>query len=63
MRTVTNLDCVIGHYQLEKSTQPAVAVIDSQSIRPGLPHSEKGVDGGKKIKGIIACAVFMLRFV
>ena len=35
-----------------KSTQPTVAVIDSQSIRTGLPHSEKGVDGGKKIKGI-----------
>ncbi|MDE7403246.1 MAG: transposase [Muribaculaceae bacterium] len=28
------------------------AVIDSQSIRTGLPRSVKGVDGGKKIKGI-----------
>lgn len=35
-----------------KSKQPTVAVIDSQSIRTGLPHSVKGVDGGKKIKGI-----------
>ena len=35
-----------------KSSQPTVAVIDSQSVRTGLSHSEKGVDGGKKIKGI-----------
>lgn len=35
-----------------KTTQPTVAVIDSQSIRTGLNHSEKGIDGGKKIKGI-----------
>ena len=35
-----------------KSTQPTVAVIDSQSVRSGLPQSEKGIDGGKKIKGI-----------
>lgn len=35
-----------------KSTLPTVAVVDSQSIRTGLPHSIKGVDGGKKIKGI-----------
>lgn len=35
-----------------KSSQPTVAVIDSQSVRSGLPQSEKGIDGGKKIKGI-----------
>ncbi len=35
-----------------KTTQPTVAIIDSQSIRTGLEHSEKGIDGGKKIKGI-----------
>lgn len=35
-----------------KSPQPSVAVIDSQSVRTGLAQSEKGVDGGKKIKGI-----------
>lgn len=35
-----------------KSRQPTVVVIDSQSIRTGLSHSVKGVDGGKKIKGI-----------
>ena len=35
-----------------KSTLPTVAVVDSQSIRTGLPHSIKSVDGGKKIKGI-----------
>ncbi|MDE7110805.1 MAG: IS5 family transposase [Muribaculaceae bacterium] len=36
----------------EKSSQPTVAVIDSQSVRSGLAQSEKGIDGGKKIKGI-----------
>ena len=35
-----------------KSSQQTVAVIDSQSVRSGLPQSEKGIDGGKKIKGI-----------
>ena len=35
-----------------KSTQPTVAVIDSQSVCTGLTQSVKGVDGGKKIKGI-----------
>lgn len=35
-----------------RTLKPSVAVIDSQSVRTGLPHSEKGVDGGKKIKGI-----------
>ena len=35
-----------------KSTQPTAAVIDSQSVRTGLAQSVKGVDGGKKIKGI-----------
>lgn len=33
-----------------KSTQPTVAVIDSQSVCTGLTQSVKGVDGGKKIK-------------
>ena len=36
----------------EKSSQPTVAVIDSQSVRSGLAQSEKGIDGGKKIKGM-----------
>lgn len=31
---------------------PSVAVIDSQSVRTGLPHAVSGVDGGKKVKGI-----------
>lgn len=37
---------------IEKKQKPTLAVIDSQSIRSGLPQSTKGVDGGKKIKGI-----------
>lgn len=32
--------------------EPAVSVVDSQSVRTGLPHSESGIDGGKRIKGI-----------
>lgn len=35
-----------------KQTPPALAVIDRQSVRAGLPQSVKGMDGGKKIKGI-----------
>ena len=35
-----------------KSAQPSVAVIDSQSVRTGLTQSVKGIDGGKKTKGI-----------
>lgn len=31
---------------------PTVMVIDSQSVRTGLPHSVSGVDGGKRVKGI-----------
>ena len=30
----------------------ASGFIDSQSVRRGLPQSVKGIDGGKKIKGI-----------
>lgn len=31
---------------------PRVAIIDSQSSRFGLPQSQKGIDGNKRIKGI-----------
>lgn len=31
---------------------PSVGVVDSQSVRQNLPHSEKGVDGYKRVKGI-----------
>ena len=31
---------------------PHVAIIDSQSSRCGLPQSQKGIDGNKRIKGI-----------
>lgn len=36
----------------ERQRFPTVAVIDSQSVRTGLAQSVKGIDGGKKIKGI-----------
>lgn len=32
--------------------EPTVGIIDSQSVRIGLPDSESGVDGGKRVKGI-----------
>lgn len=35
-----------------QNAEPSMAVIDSQSVRIGLPHSESGVDGGKRVKGI-----------
>lgn len=31
---------------------PSLTVIDSQSVRTGLPHAVSGVDGGKRVKGI-----------
>lgn len=35
-----------------ETTEPEVAVIDSRGVRSGLPHSEKGIDGNKRVKGI-----------
>lgn len=35
-----------------QSLFPTMAVIDSQSVRTGLPHAESGIDGGKRVKGI-----------
>ena len=43
---------VMARDSLRKSAQPTVAVIDSQSVCTGLAQSVKGIDGGKKIKGI-----------
>ncbi len=31
---------------------PTIAVIDSQSVRTGLPQAISGIDGGKRVKGI-----------
>ncbi len=31
---------------------PTVTVIDSQSVRTGLPQAISGIDGGKRVKGI-----------
>lgn len=31
---------------------PSIAVIDSQSSKSGLPRSQKGIDGNKRIKGV-----------
>ena len=35
-----------------KNPETEIAVIDSESVRWGVPNSEKGVDGHKRIKGI-----------
>lgn len=35
-----------------KPSSPTVAIIDSETTRSALPHSTKGIDGGKKVKGI-----------
>lgn len=38
--------------QIGKAENPVIAVADSQSVKWGLIQSQKGVDGGKKVKGI-----------
>lgn len=35
-----------------KNPETEIAVIDSESVRWGVPNSEKGIDGHKCIKGI-----------
>ncbi len=35
-----------------QSLFPTMTVIDSQSVRTGLPHAVSGIDGGKRVKGI-----------
>ena len=46
-----SLVCIAGE-SCGKNSAPTVGVMDSQSVRCGLPQSQKGVDGSKKIKGI-----------
>ena len=38
--------------QCGQTRMPPVAVIDSQSVRTGLPQAVSGIDGGKRVKGI-----------
>ncbi|MCM1448702.1 MAG: transposase [Clostridiales bacterium] len=35
-----------------ETPEPTVTVIDSQSVRTGVPQGVSGVDGGKKVQGI-----------
>ena len=35
-----------------ESPQPTIGAIDSESSRSGLPRSQKGIDGNKKVKGV-----------
>lgn len=48
------LKILVGFSRLRRgmNESPSVAVVDSQSVRQNLPHSEKGVDGYKRVKGI-----------
>lgn len=48
MKTLT----AIRRLQTVDTGKHSIAVADSQSVKWGLMHSEKGIDGGKKIKGI-----------
>lgn len=50
--TILNTLVSMRRYQLGQPPQPSLTVVDSQSVRLGLPHSESGVDGGKRVKGI-----------
>ncbi|MCM1520499.1 MAG: IS5 family transposase [Lachnoclostridium sp.] len=36
----------------DRGQNPSVAIIDSQSSKSGLPRSQKGIDGNKRVKGI-----------
>ena len=42
----------VARRRLRRKPDATVVVVDSQNVRSGLPQSEKGIDGGKKIKGI-----------
>ncbi len=35
----------------DKAATPSYAIIDSQSVKTVLPSEERGIDGGKKVKG------------
>lgn len=43
---------VTRRMKCKRKKSPSVAIIDSQSVRSGLPNSVKGIDGNKHIKGI-----------
>lgn len=43
---------IMRREQLGQSPDPTMTVIDSQSVRTGLPQAVSGIDGGKRVKGI-----------
>lgn len=47
-------DSLVEQVRLRRgeSQQPTIGVIDSESSRSGLPRSQKGTDGNKKVKGV-----------
>lgn len=47
-------DSLVKQVRLRRgeSTHPTIGVIDSASSRSGLPRSQKGIDGNKKVKGV-----------
>lgn len=52
LETALNILVMMRRQELGQPLFPSVAVIDSQSVRTGLPHAVSGVDGGKRVKGI-----------
>lgn len=43
---------MIRRQELGQSLFPTMTIIDSQSVRTGLPQAVSGIDGGKRVKGI-----------
>ena len=43
---------LMKRHRLGQTMFPTVTVIDSQSVRTGLPQAISGIDGGKRVKGI-----------
>ncbi len=43
---------MMRRHELKQFPLPSMTVIDSQSVRTGLPQSVSGIDGGKRVKGI-----------
>lgn len=43
---------LMRRHQMGQEMFPTVTVIDSQSVRTGLPQAVSGVDGGKRVMGI-----------
>lgn len=52
LKKVLHIMVMMRRQESGQSLFPTMTVIDSQSVRTGLPHAVSGVDGGKRVKGI-----------